>query len=48
MPLEANEKDFHVKCSKKMFGEALVPQLLFGEKELEELAYEAINNQTTN
>ena len=47
LPLEANEKDFHVKCSKKMFGEALVPQLLFGEKELEELAYEAINNQTT-
>ena len=46
-PLNANDKDFHSNCSKKIFGESVPPTLEFAESELENLAQDIINNQTT-
>jgi serine/threonine-protein kinase HipA len=39
------EKDFHSKCSKKIFGTAIAPQLSISEDKLEELATRIIQNQ---
>ena len=47
-PLELNASaDFHSLCSKKIFGQPIPPELLYGEKEMEELAGQVIHNQTT-
>lgn len=46
-PLLYNENDFHTKCSKKIFGQPFVPELLFTEDNIEELAGAVIKNQTT-
>lgn len=45
--LENNEIDFHPKCSKKMFGVYVPPQLEFSEYDMETLAKQVIQNQTT-
>ncbi len=44
--LADNEKDFHVSCSKKMFGQPEPPLLPYSEEELEPLAKEVIQSQT--
>ena len=46
-PLEENENDFHPKCSKKFFGDAIAPELPFSEDKMEELARQVIQTQTT-
>ena len=46
-PLTNGEKDFHDKCSKKIFGTKHVPVLPYRRDELEELAKEVIRSQTT-
>lgn len=45
--LESNEKDFHRRCSKKIFGTSEPPLLPFNHKNLKELAGEVIKSQTT-
>ncbi|MBC7774774.1 MAG: HipA domain-containing protein [Phycisphaerae bacterium] len=47
LPLHENEVDFHVKCSKKIFGQAIVPEMPFNEDNMEELARQIIQSQTT-
>lgn len=46
-PLNNQEKDFHVRCSKKIFGEQIPPVIPFSENQLEELAKEVIKTHTT-
>jgi serine/threonine-protein kinase HipA len=46
-PLLEGEKDFHVNCSKKFFGEAIAPELPYSEDKMEELALQVIQSQTT-
>jgi serine/threonine-protein kinase HipA len=45
--LRIDEIDFHATCSKKMFGEALAPELPYSEDEMGELASQVILHQTT-
>ena len=45
--LEANEVDFHARCSKKIFGEPIPPLLEYSEQEMEELALQVIKSQIT-
>jgi serine/threonine-protein kinase HipA len=45
-PLESNEQDFHGFCSKKLFGQSVVPELPYSERDLENLAKEVIQRQT--
>jgi serine/threonine-protein kinase HipA len=44
--LANNEKDFHISCSKKMFGQPEPPLLPYSEEDLEPLAKEVIQSQT--
>jgi len=44
-PLAENELDFHVSCSKKIFGQPLPPALPYSEADLEPLAKEVIQSQ---
>jgi len=44
--LADNEKDFHISCSKKMFGQPVPPLLPYSEEDLEPLALEVIQSQT--
>jgi serine/threonine-protein kinase HipA len=46
MPLEKPETDFHAKCSRKMFGSAIPPELPFTEEEMEPLAKTVIETRT--
>lgn len=46
-PLDAGEKDFHARCSKKMFGTAEAPVLPYTEDNLEKLANEVIRSHTS-
>ena len=46
-PVNAQEKDFHPSCSKKIFGQYEPPELTFSEDELEPLALQVIQSQTT-
>jgi serine/threonine-protein kinase HipA len=46
-PLLQGETDFHATCSKRMFGVTTVPEMPFGENDLEALALEVIKTQTT-
>jgi serine/threonine-protein kinase HipA len=45
--LNENEQDFHAKCSKKIFGQAIVPEMPFSEDNMEEMARQVIQSQTT-
>jgi serine/threonine-protein kinase HipA len=45
--LAKDEQDFHASCSKKMFGQAIPPVLPYHEDELEKLAEEVLDTQTT-
>jgi serine/threonine-protein kinase HipA len=45
-PLDKNEQDFHGLCSKKLFGQTVVPALPYSEDDLEQLAKEVIQRQT--
>ena len=45
-PLAENELDFHVSCSKKIFGQPLPPALPYSEADLEPLAKKVIQSQT--
>lgn len=45
-PLSGTEIDYHVKCSKKIFGLAKAPELPYSESELSELAKISIANHT--
>ena len=47
LPLSGNEVDFHGSCSKKIFGQALPPALPYSEADLEPLAKEVIQSQTS-
>ena len=38
--------DFHEKCSKKIFGQFVIPELSFNEDELDQLATSIIRSQT--
>jgi serine/threonine-protein kinase HipA len=45
--LTAQDKDFHARCSKKIFGVAIPPLFPYSEEQLEPLALEVIKSQTT-
>lgn len=45
--LKDNERDFHKRCSRKMFGENIPPELIYTRDNLTELAKEVIRSQTT-
>lgn len=45
--LENGEQDFHASCSKKIFGQPNPPSLRYSEADLESLAREIIQSQTT-
>ncbi|MDO8367984.1 MAG: HipA domain-containing protein [Saprospiraceae bacterium] len=47
LPLNENEQDFHAKCSKKIFGQTIVPEMPFSEENMEELARQVIQRQIT-
>lgn len=47
LTLEGNEVDFHAACSKKMFGTPVSPELPYSEDNMEELAEQVIQSQTT-
>jgi serine/threonine-protein kinase HipA len=46
-PLKIDEIDFHAKCSKKIFGQAVPPALQYSEKDLDRLGLEVIKKQST-
>ena len=46
-PLEKGETDFHPKCAKKFFGTEKVPVLDYTCEDLEKLAMQVINDQTS-
>jgi serine/threonine-protein kinase HipA len=46
-PLKDGEKDFHPKCSKKIFGDTVPPVLPYNEKDLVMLAEEIVQTRTT-
>ncbi len=43
--LKEDEKDFHARCSKKIFGLSTPPQLDYSESEMEKLAGEVVRSQ---
>lgn len=47
LPLESNEIDFHSACSKKMFGQAIPPELPYSVEQMQELGTEVIKSQMT-
>ena len=46
-PLEKGEKDFHARCARKFFGTENVPVLDYTCEDLEKLAMQVINDQTS-
>ncbi|MCB0531991.1 MAG: HipA domain-containing protein [Saprospiraceae bacterium] len=46
-PLEADEGDFHARCSKKIFGQQIPPVFPYSEEQMEELATQVIRSQMT-
>lgn len=46
-PLAENEQDLHASCSKKIFEQPTPPALPYSEEDLEPLAKEVIQSQTT-
>ena len=47
LPLKADDIDFHTKCSRKMFEEPVAPSLQYSEENIEEIAKQVIQSQTT-
>ncbi|MEO7177183.1 MAG: HipA domain-containing protein [Saprospiraceae bacterium] len=47
LTLQGEEVDFHATCSKKMFGVPVPPELTFNENNMEALAEQVIQSQTT-
>lgn len=47
LKLDTDEVDFHAVCCKKMFGTSIPPDLPYREDEMEELAKQVIQSQTT-
>jgi serine/threonine-protein kinase HipA len=47
LDLKAHEVDFHATCSKKIFGVSIPPILPYGENNMEALAEQVIQSQTT-
>ncbi|QNA44346.1 HipA domain-containing protein [Lacibacter sediminis] len=47
LPLESDEIDFHSACSKKMFGQAIPPELPYSAEQMQELGKEVIKSQMT-
>lgn len=45
--LENGERDFHEKCSKKLFGQKQAPELPYSHDTLTDLAREVVKSQTT-
>jgi len=45
--LKEDETDFHAACSKKIFGVPIPPELPYSEKNMNELASQIIQSQTT-
>lgn len=45
-PLEKTEKEFHGRCSRKIFGQPIPPALNYTEDEMDELAKEVIQSQS--
>ena len=45
--LNENEQDFHATCSKKIFGQAIPPELPYTENKMEALATQVIKSQMT-
>lgn len=46
-PLAEDERDFHARCSRKMFGTPQAPELPYRRSEIGELARQVIRAQTT-
>lgn len=46
LTLEAEEHDYHASCSRRIFGTSIVPELLYSESNMEELAMQIIQSQT--
>lgn len=44
-PLEGGKIDFHTSCSRKLFGEAVPPELPFTEEQMQELALQVVRSQ---
>lgn len=44
-PLYENAIDFHIACSKKIFGQPLPPELPYTESQMEELALQVVKRQ---
>lgn len=47
LPLKSDEIDFHSACSRKMFGQAIPPELPYSAKQMQELGTEVIKSQMT-
>jgi serine/threonine-protein kinase HipA len=45
--LPEDREDFHVSCSKKIFGQSDPPELPYAEDQLDELAKQIIKSHTT-
>ncbi|NTW55767.1 MAG: HipA domain-containing protein [Chlorobiaceae bacterium] len=45
-PLAVDERDFHPKCSRKMFGWGTPPHLPFQKKQMEELLLDVVRSRT--
>src|SRR5665647_692703 len=45
--LAENETDFHVSCSRKIFGQSTPPELPFDETQMEDLATQVVRSQIT-
>ena len=46
-PLRDGQKDFHPSCAKKLFGSATAPSLPYSRADIDDLAREVIQSQTT-
>ena len=46
-PLHEGQKDFHPSCAKKLFGSATAPNLPYSRADIDDLAREVIQSQTT-
>jgi serine/threonine-protein kinase HipA len=47
LPLDENESDFHLRCSRKIFGQTVVPILPYDEGHMSELATQVIKSHST-
>lgn len=47
LTLEADEIDFHAACSRIIFGTSVAPELPYSESNMEDLAIQVIQSQTT-